>query len=300
MRAGRAVERHHWIAPSCGPADVTIVHQQRRGNQPPEFPESHNATAFTRLDRAPIVWPPGTMVSRTRTVASREEAIKSSMSLDREPTVLIASHSPRIRSCWRQALDAGFVVGEVKRWKLLARSVAAIKPGVLLLDTMLPGYEGLPSLDSFRRLSPYTSIILLTDEPDERDAIGALTKGARGICRRHLVRRRMLQVVEKVREGEIWISRRLIAAFLDEVRATRKKSTVRLNLSALTPREREIAGLVAEGYANRRISNRLKMSEKTVKAHLTRMFRKLRTSNRVHLALLLARPDRSAATPADT
>jgi DNA-binding NarL/FixJ family response regulator len=191
-------------------------------------------------------------------------------------------------------------VGEVKRWTALARSVASIKPGVLLLDTTLPGYEGLPSIGGLQRFSRHTNVILLADAPDERDAIGALTVGVRGFCRRRLARRRMLQVVEKVREGEVWISRRLMAVLLDEARVMRQ--TVRPNLSHLTPREGQIALLVGEGYTNRGISSHLKMSEKTVKGHLTRMFRKLGTSNRVHLALLLARPDRQppAVMPART
>jgi DNA-binding NarL/FixJ family response regulator len=183
---------------------------------------------------------------------------------------------------------------------MLERSVASIKPGVLLLDTMLPGYEGLPSIDGLQRLSRHTNVILLADAPDERDAIGAMTKGVRGVCRRRLAWRRMLQVVEKVREGEVWISRRLMAVLLDEARVMRQKSTVRPILSHLTPRERQIALLVGEGYANRGISSRLMMSEKTVKGHLTRMFRKLGMSNRVHLALLLARLDRRAVGAVDT
>jgi DNA-binding NarL/FixJ family response regulator len=232
---------------------------------------------------------------------SRAET-ESRVSLDQGPTVLIASHSPRIRDRWRQALTHKFVVGEVKRWTALARSVASIKPSVLLLDATLPGYAGLPSIGGLQRFSRHTNVILLADAPDERDAIGALTVGVRGFCRRRLARRRMLQVVEKVREGEVWISRRLMAVLLDEARVMRQKLTVRPNLSHLTPREGQIALLVGEGYTNRGISSHLRMSEKTVKGHLTRMFRKLGTSNRVHLALLLTRPDRRppAVMPART
>ena len=217
------------------------------------------------------------------------------------PTILIASRSRRVLRRWHQAVADKFVVGEVKHWTVLSRHVASVKPGVLLLDTALPGYAGPPSLRALQRVSRHTNIVLLTDAPDKQDAIAALQVGARGFCRRLVARSLMLRVAEKVREGEIWITRTLVSRLLDEAMATRRKSNgVRPDLQQLTRRERQIALLVSEGYANRAIASSLKTAEKTVKGHLTRMFRKLGIPNRLHLALLVARRHRLPERPTTT
>lgn len=94
-----------------------------------------------------------------------------------------------------------------------------------------------------------------------------------------------------VQKGEVWVGRKVISHLLDTLVALTEQERNRLlprsepALDVLTPREREIVGQIGNGASNKEIAHTLKVSEKTVKAHLTSVFRKLGVSDRLHLAL---------------
>jgi DNA-binding NarL/FixJ family response regulator len=99
-------------------------------------------------------------------------------------------------------------------------------------------------------------------------------------------------IVDAVLRGELWIRRTLTPRLLDELGARlREESEGRreavARLQALTRREREIADLVGNGESNKEIARRLDITERTVKAHLTEIFRKLRIADRLKLALVI-------------
>lgn len=210
------------------------------------------------------------------------------------PTVLLATPSAAVRKRCHQALQGSAAIREVADFTALAAAIATLNPAILLLDLALPGLGGVADVAVLQRLSPPTHIVLLTDTPDEKEAIVALKHGARGYCKLDIEPLLLKKAMDRVRKGEIWVGRALIAHLLEELtsltqlRQADRVVEVDQGLNRLTPREREIAHLIGGGAANKEIASRLHISEKTVKAHLTAIFGKLGVSSRLQLALLLA------------
>ena len=120
-----------------------------------------------------------------------------------------------------------------------------------------------------------------------------LEAGVKGYCSLDIDPGLLKKAVQMVQKGEIWVGRRFISQLLDALVAlTEKQRTKSLpkpdeSLDRLTPREREIVQLLGVGASNKEIGNQLNVTEKTVKAHLTSIFRKLGVSDRLHLALFV-------------
>jgi len=209
--------------------------------------------------------------------------------------VLIASAAAKVRRRWTRVLHGEFSIHEVTERAALEQNLTRQKPSVLLLDLALPQLGGIGGVSAIQRLSPSTKIILLTSAPDDEEEMRALKAGVKGYCNRDtgpLLLRKAVDVVEK---GEIWIERKVISHLLEELTSVaerqQKDSPLHLQpnilLDCLTSRERQVAKLIGDGSCNREIAKRLNISERTVKAYLTSIFRKLNISDRLHLALLL-------------
>jgi len=207
--------------------------------------------------------------------------------------ILIASHSTLLRKRWRQGLQSRFAIGEATRWEGLKDRIRHLKPAVVLLDVSLPGRGKLARIAPIVQSVPQIKIILLSQSPQDREGLSALRLGARGYCRGILATSLMRRIIEKVRSGEVWIGRKLVATMLEEVASlsASQGQVVRGDFSpgqyGLTFREREIARLLVKGATNKEIAIELSLSEKTVKGHMTALFRKLGVKNRLRLALLL-------------
>ncbi len=205
--------------------------------------------------------------------------------------MLIASPAAVLRRRWRRELAGKFDVHQVAQRGALVRSMARLRPCVLLLDLAVRRFEGLEDLPTIQRPSPRTKIVLLTSAPDEKEEVAAVKAGAKGYCDRDIAPSLLAKAVARVQNGEIWIGRRAISNFIEELASLVLRPAPALapgTLSPLTSREREIAQLVGEGARNKEIAERLQVTEKTVKAHLTAVFRKLGLSSRSQLALFVA------------
>jgi len=208
--------------------------------------------------------------------------------------VLIASPNPRVRRRWRQALQGRSAIHQVATRAALERSMAHLKPAILLLDLGLPMLGGVGGVPALQRLSPPTRIVLLTGTLDEKEGLSALKVGARGYCNTEIDPALLKKAVQMVREGQIWAGRNLIPHLLEELTSLTERRREAppgdrdSRLDRLTPREREIAHLIGGGASNKEIASRLNVTEGTVKAHLTAIFRKIGLSGRLQLALFVA------------
>jgi DNA-binding NarL/FixJ family response regulator len=218
--------------------------------------------------------------------------------------ILLASPSAEIRRRWRLGLGR-LATREARDRARLEKLVAELKPRVVLLDLALPGLRGAEDVVALQRLSPASRIVLLAATPSEPEGLVAFRAGARGYCHREIDPALLAKAVEVVQKGEIWAGRALISGLVEALAArTRQggpaaaaRKTPRL--AGLTRREREIALLVAEGGANKEIAERVGVTERTVKAHLTTIFRKLGVSDRLRLALLLSGAPRLTSNGTD-
>jgi DNA-binding NarL/FixJ family response regulator len=164
--------------------------------------------------------------------------------------------------------------------------VAALVPSVVLFDLGTapePATFGIVTA-----LSAVAKTIVVADADDDALAIRALKAGASGFCPRDTPAPLIRKAVQLVEAGEIWVGRRVMLRLIEELaslhHATRRDMS---GDERLTRQEQAVASLVARGAANKEIADRLTISIKTVKTHLSSIFRKLDVSSRLQLALAI-------------
>jgi two-component system, NarL family, nitrate/nitrite response regulator NarL len=205
--------------------------------------------------------------------------------------ILVASGVSTRRAQWTQALQRIAILHEAIDRPMVEQKLAALKPGILLLDLSIPDLHGQSSLTELQEISPSTRIILLTTTPTETEGTSMLEAGAKGYCSMEMDSMLLVKAVKMVQKGEVWVGRKVISHLLDtlvsltEQQRNRSLPKADPSLDVLTPREKEIVHQIGSGSSNKEIAHQLHVSEKTVKAHLTSVFRKLGVSDRLHLAL---------------
>jgi DNA-binding NarL/FixJ family response regulator len=202
--------------------------------------------------------------------------------------ILLASPNSAARRRWREAL--GVPVHEVDGERALVRAMTERALRVVLLDLALGLRGGVAAIARLVRRHPGVALIVVAAHTTEREGVAVLRAGARGYCRRDLDAALLRKAVDVVQRGEVWASRILIARLVEALGAAMREpqhEAVSERLPALTARERETALLVGAGAANKEIAHRLGVTERTVKAHLTAIFRKLGVTDRLRLAIAL-------------
>ena len=167
-----------------------------------------------------------------------------------------------------------------------AASIAAeSRPDVMLLDIRMPGTSGLEVIGPVHEASPATRVLILTASDDRRDHVAALTQGARGILMKDSAAQTLVTAIRAVYDGQAWVDREITGTLLEELAHRGGPEQQGQEGPQLTARESEIVDLVIAGCRNREISERLSISEKTVKAHLSNIFAKLGVRDRLELAI---------------
>ncbi|SFW28196.1 response regulator transcription factor [Nitrosovibrio sp. Nv17] len=215
--------------------------------------------------------------------------------------ILLASPSQDDLLRWEQAVDDLAPIRSATRLDAVRHELTRSKPQVLLLDHDLPELEKPNGITDLMRLSPETKVIVLSRAISDETEWGLFRTGIRGCCRHDIDPTQLRSVVEAVQQGELWIRRTLSWHLLNElVTITQEKNKIKQAVSDLlanlTRREYEIATLVGDGESNKQIARRLDITERTVKAHLTEVFRKLDVADRLKLALIVkgSMPPRSS------
>ena len=206
--------------------------------------------------------------------------------------ILIASASQPLLSAWKQGLQTLSSVLAVTETDSLREALVRIRPRALLIDLELPGLGGAQGIGRLWRRHRATKIIVFSAALSDDAELALFLSGVRGCCQRDIDPQLLQRVVVAVQEGELWIRRSLTHRLLNELaartgqyRALAPASASRL--ANLTEREQEIAVLIGGGESNKQIARRLDIAERTVKAHLTEIFRKLGITDRLKLALLV-------------
>jgi DNA-binding NarL/FixJ family response regulator len=155
---------------------------------------------------------------------------------------------------------------------------AAKSPDVVLMDLSMPGMDGVEATRRIIEASPGVQVVVLTSFVDRERVLAALDAGAIGYLLKDAEPDELLRGVHAAARGESPIDPRAARTMLGAQRATGP-------LEELTEREREVLSLVAEGLPNKQIGRRLGISEKTVKAHLTHVFRTIGVDDRIQAGL---------------
>ncbi len=207
--------------------------------------------------------------------------------------LILASASQAYIARWREGLHGFANLFDIDRLILLRDEMVRLKPDVLLLDRDLPGLDGVRGVFSLRKLCPDTKIVMLRSSGSDEEEWTMFRAGVRGCCSADIAPSSLKTLVGSVQNGELWIRRRLAHRLLEQLKDTQSRedgiiqSSLRL-LEKLTQREYEIAVRVSRGDSNKQIANSLDITERTVKAHLTEIFRKLEVTDRLKVAVILS------------
>jgi DNA-binding NarL/FixJ family response regulator len=176
------------------------------------------------------------------------------------------------------------IIGEACNGVECTKMLAKLKPDILLLDLRMPEKDGLAVLEEVNFDTLGTRVIVLTAAEDDRDVVRAMRLGARGVVLKQSASDLLLKSIRKVADGEIWLDNRMTAEVIDAFKKSAEAGQ-RREKPLLSDREKEIVQLVAQGFRNREIGEKLFISEQTVKNHLHNIFDKLGVSDRLELAL---------------
>jgi two-component system, NarL family, nitrate/nitrite response regulator NarL len=207
--------------------------------------------------------------------------------------IIVADDHPIVRDGLKRLLklEEDFeVVGEASDGREVLDRVQELDPDVLLLDLRMPNLDGLSALQVLQQSNKRTKVIVLTASEDKNEFVQAMKLGCSGIVLKQTAPELIVKSIRKVYGGEIWLDSHTTAAVMRQFAApgdptpgpASKSSRER---SPLSQREREIVQLVAQGFKNKEMAEKMFISEQTVKNHLHNIFDKLGVSDRLELAL---------------
>jgi DNA-binding NarL/FixJ family response regulator len=211
--------------------------------------------------------------------------------------IVVADDHPIFRDglCKLLALEDDFeVVAQAQVGRQVLEVLQQYEPDVLLLDLKMPGLDGLGTLQRLQAVKNKTRVIVLTASDDKNEFVQAMKLGTSGIVLKQTATELLIKSIRKVHAGEIWLDshttaaviRQFVAAEEIQVPAPPQPPPGReRERSPLSQREREIVALVAQGFKNKEMAEKMFISEQTVKNHLHNIFDKLGVSDRLELAL---------------
>ncbi len=207
--------------------------------------------------------------------------------------IVIADDHPIFRDGLRRLLESEpdlKVLGEASDGAEAVKLARQLKPDILLLDLAMPKHPGLEALRELSVGTPGANpvrVILLTAAAEKGQIVEALQLGARGVVLKDSATQLLLKAIHTVMAGEYWVGRESVSNLVQYLRTLMQSSSdeARQRKFGLTPRELEIVSAVVAGYSNKEIAEYFKISEDTVKHHLSNVFDKLGVSTRLELAL---------------
>jgi DNA-binding NarL/FixJ family response regulator len=200
---------------------------------------------------------------------------------------------------WREAGQRGASeIVDISNMDGLEARLTQHPDAIVLLDFNFPELHNGDGVESLLAQHHDARIIILTHQASDAECLRLLRLGVRGYLSARAAAPRVRQALDHVTAGEIWGPRRLLSTLLDECRqhAERASPAVAAIDNDLTVRQHEVIALVAEGLHNKEIARALDIAERTVKAHLSAIFKRTGTTNRTELALRFAPFERALSS----
>jgi len=210
--------------------------------------------------------------------------------------IVVADDHPIFRDglCKLLALEEDFeVVAQAQDGRQVLEVLQQYEPDILLLDLKMPGLDGLGTLQRLQAVKNKTRVIVLTASDDKNEFVQAMRFGTSGIVLKQTATELLIKSIRKVHAGEIWLDSYTTAAVIRQFVAADEAPPPlapaspgrERERSPLSQREREIVALVAQGFKNKEMAEKMFISEQTVKNHLHNIFDKVGVSDRLELAL---------------
>ena len=200
-------------------------------------------------------------------------------------TILIVDDHAVVRHGLRAFLEmqSDFeIVGEAADIRGAVELAARLRPGLILTDLLLPDADGAAGIRRLREAAPDARILVLTSYLDDARLFAAMQAGAAGYQLKDVQPDVLAAAIRQVVAGQPALHPKVAARLVTH-------ATEPAGLADFTPRERDVLKLLAAGFANKEIAQRLSISEKTVKTHASSIFQKLGVQDRTQAALAAVR-----------
>lgn len=178
------------------------------------------------------------------------------------------------------------IVGESSDLSHSIEAIGSIKPDMILLSPIVSSKQIHEIIPAIREASPTTKVLLISADMNEEIIIDAIKAGAKGYVSKSSSAAELGKAIQAVHNGELWVERKTMAKLMEseiipDAKIQQKKNTK----GVLTPREQEVLHLLVKGYTNKEIAQELAVSEKTVKSHLSNIFKKFNVTRRLQAIL---------------
>lgn len=203
--------------------------------------------------------------------------------------VLIVDDHAIVREGQRALIDTEpgmVVVGEAKDGFGAVEMADTLQPDVILLDLFMPRKDGIEAIEEIKGGNPDARILVLTSFTEDEKVYGAIKAGAIGYLLKDSLPQEILNAIRQVYQGEISMHPSIAKKLILELQHS---SNLIPTEEPLTAREVEILKLIAQGLSNQGIAEKLVISERTVRTHVTNILGKLHLANRTQAALYALR-----------
>jgi NarL family two-component system response regulator LiaR len=204
----------------------------------------------------------------------------------RRISILIVDDHSIVRQGVRAFLEAQadlYVVGEAESGEQAVHLVQKYMPDIVLMDLLMPGMNGVDATRLVKHASPRSQVIVLTSYYEDEDIFPVLRAGAISYTLKDIHPTELVEAVRKAAQGESVLHPRVASRIIQEVREF--KPVVPAAFLALTERELDVLRLIAGGESNATIAEKLVLSEKTVKGHVSNILSKLHIVDRTQAAV---------------
>ncbi len=218
---------------------------------------------------------------KSDTPAADKEGDDAVLRMGYEITCLIADDHEVVREGLRLSLSRSphiRVIGEAGDGEAALSLAERRKPDVVIMDIRMPGMDGLEATKQMHDRVPETSVLLFTAFGERSLLTRGLDAGAKGYLLKEAPNQTLVRAIEKVASGEGYVDPALMPSFLN-----------RDGQDLLTPREREILQLLADGMSNGDVAAKLFISQETVKSHVRHILAKLEADTRTHAVAIALR-----------
>lgn len=173
-----------------------------------------------------------------------------------------------------EANEGMAVVGEAGDGRLAVNLAQACHPDVVLIEVDLPGLNGVEATARIREACPEVKVVALSGQADPGTVTAMLLSGASGYVLKHAGQEDLMSAIRSAVSGRTYLSSQIAGVVVDDL-LNRSPRGIKAAASLLTPREREVLQLLAEGHTSREIGRRLEISARTVDTHRRRIMKKL-------------------------